>query len=70
MTQRYSIVKLSESQMTRITQMTRILRYSLPEIDLGSRQFSRELNVSGKLSKQRHRNQADRAYTRVALPVF
>ena len=27
--------------------LTRILRYSLPEIDLGSGQFSRELNVSG-----------------------
>ena len=33
---------------SRIAQISRILRYSLSEIDLGSGQFSRELNISEK----------------------
>ena len=40
--QRYSIVKLSESRITRIT---RILRESLSQIDLGSGQFAGDLNL-------------------------
>ena len=40
--QRYSIVKLSESQITRITW---ILRESLYKIDLGTGQFAGDLNL-------------------------